>query len=53
MFNIMTKRPDRGDASDIEELITSGVPEGQHFELKSTLPKRGKKLDYDELFRHA
>ena len=45
MLKILTKRPDQIDISDIEELITSGVPEGQHLEFKSTLPSNGKKPD--------
>ena len=41
----MNQPADQIDVSDIEELVTSQVPEGQQLEFKSTLPSNGKKPD--------
>lgn len=45
MLNIINKPADQIDVGDIQELVTSQVPEGQQLEFKKTLPGDGKTPD--------
>ena len=45
MINEISKPADQTNADDIQELIDSQVPEGEHIEFKESLPGRGRSLD--------
>ena len=45
MFNVISKSADQIGMNDIQALITSQVPEGEHIEFKESLPEGGKSPD--------
>ena len=45
MINILSKPADQIALVDIEQLISSEVPEGDHLEFKETLPAEGTSID--------
>ena len=45
MFNVISKSADQIGMNDIEALIASQVPEGEHIEFKESLSEGGKSPD--------